>query len=283
MSSKYNPDGPSGYNYDNYGRALTAFELKTVGEITVWYEYNRLKSYHTSNIALQELLKRHDNALKKIAISARKLDISDFEDKLQHCRYAAMRSYDKFDIEQAKSAKAKLSSYVYSCAQLYLHSAIDSDSFIACPAARRTTRSYLNGRYEFKPEQKKKIEAELQIRTLDDVELIRKKFANLSPTFHSIDTRVSRNNQIFNYADLIPNLNIENTNDLVSRLSIEHIIEKNLNPRQQIILKLFSEGLTMAHIAKELNTTETVIRGTIRTIRVIMKRCFATDNKKNSV
>jgi RNA polymerase sigma factor (sigma-70 family) len=281
--SKYNPDGPDGsaYNYDNYGRALTARELKTVGEITVLHEYHRLKSSHTPNVALQELLQRHDNALKKIARAALTKDISDFEDKLQHCRYAAMRAYEKFDIDRAAESKVKLSSYVYSCAQLYLHSADDSDAFIACPSACRTARSYLNGRYDCKPERKSKAEIELQIRNQDDIEQLRARYANLSPVFFDIDTPMRfGNDKMTTFAESLPHPNTENLNELIARINIESLIEQNLNARQSATLRLFSEGLTMTQIAEELGTTETVIRGTIRTIRVIMKRCFAADNKE---
>jgi hypothetical protein len=140
----------------------------------------------------------------------------------------------------------------------------------------------LNGRYDDKPERKKLVESELGIRTPEDLEQARLKYANLSPHYFDIETPLHKHDydRVITYADYLPCPYVEEVGEMVSRINMESLIERNLTKRQQRILQLFSEGLTMGGIADELNTTETVIRGTIRTIRVIMKRCFAADNKE---
>jgi len=285
---KNNPDGPSGstYNYNhNYNRELSPYELKTVREIDVWYEYIRLKQLPGVNVALQELLKRHDNILHIIARKyQQKFSLtSDLEDKVQHARYAAMRAYDRFDITKAKESKVRLSSYIGNCAAKYLQSANDTDSFIDCPPARRIVRSYLWGRYDSDPVKKIEIEKRLGVKSHEDKEHLFEKFSTLLPIYISIDapSPFNHNLNLLSYGDILVDETAEQSLDISVRIHLQNHMKK-LSSRQVAVLNLFSEGLKMSEIAEELNISENAVRGDLRTIRIIMKRFFNADNKEES-
>ena len=53
-----------------------------------------------------------------------------------------------------------------------------------------------------------------------------------------------------------------------------------LSERQKKVLEQFSQGIKMREIAENLNVSEDIIRGDIRTIRVIIKREMALDSKE---
>jgi len=83
------------------------------------------------------------------------------------------------------------------------------------------------------------------------------------------------------YGETLIDESAELPEDIATRVQLQRHMQ-NLSPRQRSVLNLFSESLKMREIADELGVSEITVRGDIRTIRVIMKRCFAADNKEES-
>lgn len=276
---KHNPNGPTGlYNYDNYNRALTDYELRTVGEITVLYEYHRLKQFPGSNIALQELLKRHDNFLQIIALKSHRFYnlTSDYDDKLQHARYGAMRAYEKFDIEKAKECKFRLYNYVYNCVSMYLHTANDEDEYINCPPGRRIIRSYLHGKYDFNLKKKLEIENRLGLKTSDDRFRLKKKYGILLADYISSDNIINlENDSEINFEEIVScNIN----SDINEKIYLEKLIDSLTTRQQDVVKKVFIEGYKMHEAANLLNISEEQVRGDVQRIRKKLKSMISKDS-----
>lgn len=275
--SKNNPKGPSGvYNYDNYGRALTPYELKNYGEISVLYEYRRLKQFSISNVALQELLKRHDSLLQIIAkkYHDRYNLTNDYEDKLQHARYAAMRAYDKFDIDKARENKFHLYNYVCNCATMYLNTANDADDFIKCPPTQRMIRSYLSGSYDSYPKKKAEIEQHLCLHNQDDKNDLRIKFSALVAEHISTDIPLENSSR----ADTLSDILFGSTpNNIDTQIHLTQLIECLSPIQQQIVKYVFIDGWKITDTSKLLNINIYDIRREIRNIKKIMKNISHED------
>jgi len=271
---KHNPNGPTGlYNYENYNRPLTPYELKTVGEITVLYEYRRLKQFSTPNTALQGLLKRHDNLLQIIALKSQKRYTltSDYDDKLQHARYAAMRAYEKFDIEKAKENNFRLYNYVCNCAMLYLNTANDKDSYIDCPPSRRIIRNYLHGRYDAEPQKKAEIEQRLGLRNQDDQLELRINYAALVAEY--ISTNIVLDNDL--KRDTLEETLFDSQNINIDTQIHLHQLIGRLNKRQQDVAKaVFIDGWKMHEAADRLGITKDQVRRAVQDIRKTLKKIF---------
>ncbi len=268
--SKRNPlSGHSVYNYQNYNRPLTPYELTSVGEVSVLYEYHRLKQIKTPNLALQELLKRHDNLLQLIAKKAHEnYDLSsDYEDKLQHARYAAMRAYEKFDIDRARDNRFRLYNFVCNSAALHLNTASDEDSFIKCNPIRRIIRSYLQGKYDTDVIKKFEVEQRLGVNTEEDKYNLRIKYIALISDFISCDVPCS-DDEDESFANMFPdekNINID------EKLHLLQLIEC-LTLRQQLVAKnCFIDGWSIRETASILHLNETQVRGDIQQIRYKLK------------
>lgn len=269
--SKNNPKGPDGvYNYDNYGRALTPYELKNYGEISVLCEYRRLKQFSISNVALRELLNRHDSLLQ---IIARKYHdrynlTNDYEDKLQHARYAAMRAYDKFDIDKARENNSRLYNYVCTCASMYLNTANDADDFIRCPSTQRIIRSYLCGRYDNNPEKKAEVEQRLCLHSQDDKNDLKIKFNSLIAEHISTDIPLDTYSQKVTLSDIL----LDSTpNNIDTQIHLFQLIECLSPIQQQIVKKLFVDEWKMTDVSKLLNIKIHDIRREIRDIKKKLK------------
>lgn len=274
---KHNPNGPTGlYNYENYNRPLTPYELKTVCEITVLYEYHRLKQFPTPNVALQELLKRHDNLLQILALrSQKRYDLtSDYEDKLQHARYAAMRAYEKFDIEKAKENKFHLYNYVCNCVAMYLNTANDKDNYIDCPPSRRLIRNYLHGRYDAEPQKKAEIEQRLGLKTQDDQFELRINYGALVADYVSTSTVLGNESMLGNESNrsTLEDLLFDSQNiDIDTKIHLHQLIER-LNKRQQGVVKaVFIDGCKMQEAADRLGITKDQVRRAVQDIRTTFK------------
>lgn len=270
----YTPDYPFTY----YNRELKQFELKTVGEIALWWEYRRLKKYPTPNIALQELLRRHEHIFQSVAKGSHsKYSLtSEYEDKLQHCRYAAMRAYDKFNLNTATECGTKLSTYVQAVVYKYLQSAHDTDSFIDCPPTKRMIRSYLFGKFDGDLDRKSEIEQRLNIHSEQDREELRRQYCLLLPTYTSFQPAIDLEDEWWSKEEQFP-ANTPKDTDLITRAQLETHM-KELSDRQRKVIEYFSQGYYMHEIADLLSVSEVIIRGDIRTIRVVMKREQAADN-----
>ncbi|RUP38886.1 MAG: hypothetical protein EKK63_10960 [Acinetobacter sp.] len=280
---KHNPNGPTGlYNYDNYNRPLTNYELKTVCEITVLYEYRRLKQFTGPNVALQELLKRHDNILQMIALKSHKrYDLtSDYEDKLQHARYGAMRAYDKFDIEKAQEGKFHLYNYVCNCVSMYLHTANDEDDYINCPPTRRIIRSYLSGRYDLLPRKKKEVEKRLGLRTPEDESQLRVDYGALVADYISTDTPTDTPIRWKGDAEstLDEILSGATDGDINERIYLSELISRLTNRQQQVVKTVFIDGHKMNEAAKILDISEDQVRGDVQRIRKKLKAIISKES-----
>lgn len=275
------------YNYNrNYFRALTPYELKTVSEIDVWYEYLRLKSHSGTNVALQELLSRHDTLLKNVARSFhnRYNLISELDDKIQHAQYAALRCYDKFDVDKARESGARLSTYVCSCVHKHLLSSNDADSFIDCPTGRRMTRSYLSGGYDTNPLKKSQVEQRLKIHRPEDVDELFQKYSSLLSSYVSIDgspLNSNSNNGGGTYSEIIPDITLEQADDIANRIQISKHMD-NLSINQREILTLFSKGFKLSEIGQILGVDITEVQKNLRTIRATMKRILESEKNEES-
>lgn len=276
---KHNPNGPTGlYNYDNYNRPLTNYELKTVCEIAVLYEYHRLKQVPGPNLALQELLKRHDNILQSIALKSHKrYDLtSDYEDKLQHARYGAMRAYEKFDIEKAREGKFHLYNYVCNCVSMYLHTANDENDYINCPPTRRIIRSYLHGRYDLLPKKKKEVENRLGLRTPEDQSRLRADYGALVADYISTDIPIRWKEDSESTLDEI--LSRTNDGDINEKIYLSELIGRLTNRQQQVVKTVFIDGYKMHEAAQILNISEDQVRGDVQRIRKNLKAIIAEES-----
>lgn len=280
---KENSQASNQYFERTFSRPLSHHELKTLDEIDIWYEYMRMKSCPGPNLALQELLIRHDFLLLKLAKShhTRYNLTSDFEDKVQHARLSAMRAYDKFDIETARAAGTKLSTYVNQCAAKYLHSMNDTDSFIECPPSRRMLRSYLAGRYDGDPQKLREVERRLKVMSVDDRDELARKYSTLLPSYVSLEAPVAEFNgdTTHTYGEMFSS--DDTSSEIDVKLQLQRYME-NLSPRQRDVMALLTEGMKMSEIVSTLGVTENAVRGDIRTIRLVMKKCFDADNKEEA-
>lgn len=268
---KHNPNGPTGlYNYENYNRPLTPYELKTVCEITVLYEYHRLKQFSTPNVALQELLKRHDNLLQILALKSQKrYDLtSDYEDKLQHARYGAMRAYEKFDIERAKESKFHLYNYVCNCVAMYLNTASDKDNYIDCPPSRRIIRSYLHGRYDAEPQKKAEIEQRLGLRTQDDQLDLRINYGALVADYISTNTLLDNESKRDTLEETL--LDAQSI-DIDTKIHLHQLIERLSKRQQDVVKAVFIDGWKMHEAAERLGITKDQVRRAVQDIRATLK------------
>jgi RNA polymerase sigma factor (sigma-70 family) len=275
--SKFDKNGPTGiYDYKNYNRPLTSYELKNASEISVLYEYRRLKELGGNNIALQELLERHDKLLRLIAKRANNSHnlFSDFDDKLQHLRYGAMRSYDKFDIIRAEENKYKLYNYVSNCASMYLYDANDHDNYINCPPNTRVIRSYLSGRYDNDLKKKNSVERQLGIRDDSDVFHLRQKHIALISDYISISqpTNLHESVTLDDVLEDVPSFNIDTQiylSQLISTLSSVH---------QNVFRLVFIDGGKIRDVSVHLGMTEAAVRFIVFTIRKNIKKSISADN-----
>ena len=253
----------SDYSYSqNFERELSAYELKTVSEIDVWYEYKRLDSLNLFNSALQELLNRHDSSLRSVSriIHNRSPLISDYDDKLQHARYSAIQSYQKFDIDIARVRGVRLSTYVIQNASFYLkHVEHHVDSFIHFPSSMLLIRNYLRGFYDNNPRKKCDIEKRLGIRDEQHRADLMLKFRALNPEYVHLSDVLS--------STLVDDSN----NDLDNCLFLQSRVQK-LSILQQNIIECLSNNFTINEIAVQLNMNEKFIRSEIRSIRTQMNR-----------
>ena len=269
---KNNPNGPTGlYNYDNYNRPLTPYELKTVCEITVLYEYHRLKQFSTPNVALQELLKRHDNLLQILALrSQKRYDLtSDYEDKLQHARYGAMRAYEKFDIERAEENKFHLYNYVCNCVAMYLNTANDKDNYIDCPPSRRLIRNYLHGRYDAEPQKKAEIEQRLGLKTQDDQFELRINYGALAAEWVSTSTVLDNESK---RKDTLEDVLFDSHNiDIDTKIHLHQLIERLSKRQQDVVKAVFIDGWKMQEAADRLGITKDQVRRAVQDIRATLK------------
>lgn len=280
------------YNYNYHSRELSQTELKTDGEIAVWWEYKRLKQLSVPNVALAELLRRHENMLQSLARASQSKYsyTSEYEDKLQHARYGAMRAYEKFDLEKAIECGTRLSTYVQATVHRHLLSANDVDEFINCPPVRRMLRSYLWGRYDSDPKKLVEVEKRLGVNTSDDKAELYQKYGTLLASYAQLESPASEstrmngafpNQDTLMYEDILQHQG-PSADDLLHKLQLENHISK-LSQRQQSVLVQFSQGIKMNDIAQSLNITEDMVRGDIRTIRVIMKRELSADKKEEAI
>jgi len=283
----------SKYSYEIFERPLTKHELSTVGEVAVWHEYVRTKGSGT-NLALQELLRRHDKLLKKLAHDAQtsRSWVSEFEDKVQNARYGAMRAYERFDLEHSKATGARLSTYVQSVVHNHLKNSHDEESFIDCPSGCRLVRSYLTGAFDGNLKKKAEVEKRLEVYSRSDRQALKQKYCLLTPTFKTL-TPVNGDGSNANIAslrkdgdyayaqDMLVDENFK-VNHFVSEIQVEKYLGM-LKPRHQSMLRLLMSGMTMREVAVKLGTSETTVRGSLRTIRRLLKTAIETDNEAEAL
>lgn len=268
-----NPNGPSGiYNYENYGRPLTPYELRTVGEVTVLYEHRRLKKIAGVNLALQELLTRHDSLLQLIARKSHERYnlTSDYDDKLQHARYGAMYSYEKFDIDKARENRFKLYNYVGNCVSMHLNNANDNDDYINCPPIRRMARSYLSGRYDEDLNKKAIVEQRLGVNNQSDKSDLQIKYGSLVAEFTSSDIPATNKHDSTNWDCLVDTFEDEDIN-LHEKLHLIQLIERLTERQQKVAKKMFIDEHTIAETCSLLNLTNAQVRRDVQVIRNKLK------------
>lgn len=259
------------YSYDIYDRPLSAVELKTLGEVAVWNDYIRGRENGDGQAALQELLRRHDNCCQYCAARVHYSNSisSEVDDKLQHARIGAMRAYDKFDYERARTEGVRLSTYLQNVVYRYLLDIQNEEQFISCPNSKRMARGYIQGRYDSDKVRLAEVEKQLGIRTSEDRQVLMRELSTLNPSYHSI-------HDPYNHAfdSMLPEdfilADTKSEDDFISEANIWSYMERSLSERQQDVLVAVSNNWKLTEIARELGIDTRVVQSELKKARKLM-------------
>lgn len=261
------------YSYEIFERPLSAVELKTLGEVAVWNDYIRGRETGDGQAALQELLRRHDNCCQYCAAKVHysNSSSSELEDKLQYARIGAMRAYEKYDYERARTEGIRLSTYLQNVVYRYLLDIHNEEQFISCPNSKRTTVRYLRGVYDSDPVRLAEVEKQLGVNSPEDRLRLQNEFATLLPSFHSIHEPYSNTHDTMLPEDFIV-ANTKTEEDLVSEASVWSYMERSLSERQQDVLMAVSNNWKLTEIARELGVEPRVVQAELKRARKLMQQ-----------
>ena len=166
-------------------RKLSSSAIRTSDDITILQAYRENKGTHYGDMLLEELYKRHDNLLKKLAVKLSKVRpyLGGIEDCLSIVRISAMIAYDRFKVS---NQTAKLSTFLYKTVRFEMLTQADSESFVKCPSQLREFRAYYMGGYDNDPVKKSNFEAKWGLVDQDLIDAKKKEIEPLLPYFMSL-------------------------------------------------------------------------------------------------
>lgn len=190
-------------------------------------------SYQTKNDnqALETLLERHSNLLKKLA---NKHQLSHpntiFEDCYQNAIIGAILAFKRFNPD----FDVKLITFLHSTVYFYLLGTNDSESFVSCPSNLREIKSYFAGR--FSEDKKKKFEQKHNLNNAHDIQDFEKKHLLLAT--NSVIT-----------TDEMPEIETSSENQIIDDVNVKLFID-TLPEEEREIVYLLMEGYSISKIAR---------------------------------